>query len=103
MQHDVFANPAPGTRAAFPFAVVLQADLSTEGRSRVIAPTASRGAMPRAVGCLTPIVRHDGHEFLLAMELMTSVPISALRDPLDSIAAHGDDITHAVDWLFTCV
>jgi toxin CcdB len=103
MQHDVFANPAPRTRAAFPLVAVLQADLSAEGRSQMIAPMAPRGAMPRAVGRLMPIVRHDGHEFLLAMELMTSVPIGALRDPLGSIAAHRDDITRAVDWLFTGV
>jgi hypothetical protein len=59
-----------------------------------------RGAMPLAAGHLMPIVRHDGHEFLLAMELMTSVPISVLRDPPGSIAAHRDDIARAVDWLF---
>jgi len=101
MQHDVFANPAPRTRAAFPFIAVLQADLSAEGRSRMVAPMAPRGAMPGAVGRLLPIVRQDLHEYLLAMELMTSVPISALRNPLGSIAAHREDITRAVDWLFT--
>jgi toxin CcdB len=100
MQHDVFANPAPRTRAAFPFVAVLQADLSAESRSRMVAPMAPRGAMMGAVGRLMPIVQHDGHEFLLAMELMTSVPVSALRNPLGSIAARRDDITRAVDWLF---
>jgi toxin CcdB len=103
MQHDVFANPAPRTRAAFPFIAVLQADLSAEGRSRMIAPMAPRAAMPGAVGRLLPIVRHDGRAHLLAVELMTSLPISALRNPLGSIAAHRDDITRAIGWLFTGV
>jgi len=82
MQHDVFANPAPRTRVAFPFIAVLQADLSAEGRSCLIAPMAPRAAVPGAMGRLLPIVRHDGQEYLLAVELMTSLPVSALRDPL---------------------
>jgi toxin CcdB len=103
MQHDVFANPAPRTRAAFPFIAVLQADLSADGRSRLIAPMAPRAALPGAAGRLLPIVRHDGREFLLATELMTSLPVSALRNALGSIAVHRDDITRAIDWLFTGV
>jgi toxin CcdB len=101
MQHDVFANPAPRTHAAFPFIAVLQADLSAEGRSRVIAPMAPRAALPGAAGRLLPIVQHNGREFLLATELMTSLPISALGNPLGSIAVHRDAIAQAVDWLFT--
>jgi hypothetical protein len=42
-----------------------------------------------------------GRAYLLAVELMTSLPISALRNPLGSIAAHRDDITRAIDWLFS--
>jgi len=103
MQHDVFANPAPRTRAAFPFIAIVQADLSAEGRSRMIAPMAPRAAVPGAAGRLLPVVRHDGGAYLLAVELMTSLPISVLRSPLGSIAAHRDDITRAIDWLFTGV
>jgi len=101
MQHDVFANPAPRTRAAFPFIAILQADLSAEGRSRMVAPMAPREAVPGAIGRLLPIVRHDGRAFLLAVELMTSLPVAALRNPVGSIATHRDDITRAIDWLFT--
>lgn len=103
MQHDLFANPAARTRRAFPFIAVLQADLTDEGRGRVVAPLAPRQAMPNAVGRLLPIVRYDGAEFLLALELMTSVPVSALRNKLGSIAQHRDEIARALDWLFTGV
>ncbi|HEY7576098.1 MAG TPA: CcdB family protein [Acetobacteraceae bacterium] len=103
MQHDVFANPAGTTRRAFPFIAVLQADIAGEGRGRVVAPLAPRRAMPDAVGRLLPVVRHDGVEFLLALELMTSVPLGVLRQKLGSIAQHRDDITRALDWLFTGV
>jgi hypothetical protein len=59
--------------------------------------------MPDAVGRLLPIVQHDGSEFLLALELMTTVPIRVLRQNLGSIAQYRDDITRALDWLFTGV
>ena len=59
--------------------------------------------MPGAVGRLLPIVQHDGAEFLIALELMTSVPVSVLRARLGSIAQYRDDITRALDWLFTGV
>jgi len=100
MQHDLFANPANGTRRAFPLIAVLQADLASEGRGRIVAP---RRSMPDAVGRLLPIVKHEGVEFLIALELMTSVPIRVLRPKLGSIAQYRDDITRALDWLFTGV
>jgi toxin CcdB len=103
MQHDLFANPAVRTRHAFPFIVVLQADIAGEGRGRIVAPLAPRRSMPDAVGRLLPIVRHNDTEFLLALELMTTVPVTALRQRLGSIAQHRDDIARALDWLFTGV
>lgn len=103
MQHDVFANPAPRTRRAFPFLAVLQADLAGEGGGRIVAPLVPRASMPGAPGRLFPIVRHDDSEFLLVLELMTSVPHKELRYKLGSIATYRDDITRALDWLFTGV
>ncbi|WP_264715019.1 CcdB family protein [Limobrevibacterium gyesilva] len=103
MQHDVFANPAPRSRGPFPFIAVLQADLAEEGRGRIVAPMAPRSGMPTAAGRLLPVVQHAGAEYLLAVELMTSIPKAELRRPLGSIAAHRDQITRALDWLFTGV
>jgi toxin CcdB len=103
MQHEVFANPAPRTRAAFPFIAVLQADVADEGRGRIIAPMAPRSAMPSAPGWIAPLVRHADQNYLLVLELMTSISRTVLRAPLGSVAAHRDEITRALDWLFTGV
>lgn len=103
MQHDLFANPGTRTRHAFPLIAVLQADIAGEGHLLIVAPLAPRRSMPDAVGRLLPAVRHGGDEFLLALELMTSVSTGALRQKLGSIAQHRDDITRALDWLFTGV
>jgi toxin CcdB len=103
MQHDVFANPASRTRAAFPFLVLLQADVAADGELRVVAPVANAAGTSDADGKLLPIVRHDGKAYRLVLDMITSVPKSALREPLGSVAAHRDDIIRGIDWLFTGV
>ena len=59
--------------------------------------------MPGAPGRLFPLVRHDGREFLLIVPLVSSLPKAQLRQAVGSIAGHRDDITRALDWLFTGV
>ncbi len=103
MQHNVFVNPAPRTRRAFPYVAVLQADIAAEGHGRMVALMAPRLALSGAAGRLLPVVRLADRQFHLALEAMTSVPVSALRDPVGSIAHHRDEITRALDWLFTGV
>jgi toxin CcdB len=103
MQHEVFANPAPRTRNAFPYVAVLQADLAGEGSGRIVAPMVPRSALSTARGRLMPLVTHDGLEFFLALELMTSISRVALRTPVGSIARHREEITRSLDWLFTGV
>lgn len=103
MQHEVFVNPGPRTRARFPFVAVLQADIADEGRGRVVAPMLPREGLVGASGRLMPLVRYADQEFYLAIELMGSLPSRVLRKPLGSIEAHRQDIVRAIDWLFTGV
>ena len=103
MQHDVHVNPAPRTRRAFPFVAVLQADISAEGRSRMVALMTPGGALGDTPGRLLPVVRIGDREFHLALEAMTSLPASSLREPVGSIAPYRDRITRALDSLFTGV
>jgi hypothetical protein len=60
-------------------------------------------ALPTAIGRLMPAVRHGQEQYLIGLPLMFSVSKGALRHPLASIAAYRDDITRALDWLFTGV
>ncbi|MBN9561260.1 MAG: CcdB family protein [Alphaproteobacteria bacterium] len=103
MQHDVFANPAPRSRASYPFLAVLQADLSAERDGRIVAPMAPVGALTGSAGRLLPVVEHAGQKYYLILELMTSLPRHVLRNPLGSVATFRDEITRALDWLFTGV
>ncbi|HST74204.1 MAG TPA: CcdB family protein [Acetobacteraceae bacterium] len=103
MQHDVFANPASKSRAAFPFLVLLQADLATDGEFRVVAPLANDAGLSGAGGKLLPAVSYGGGTYRVVLDMITSVPKAALRAPLGSVAAHRDEITRGLDWLFTGV
>jgi hypothetical protein len=72
IQLEVFANPLVRARRAFPYAVVLQSDVSVQGRE----------------------------EFIVLMPWMTNVPASELRKPVADLASFRDRIVDAIDWLF---
>jgi hypothetical protein len=69
----------------------------------MVALMTPRGALGDPPGRLLPIVRVGDCEFHLALEAMTSVPASSLREPVGSIAPYRGQITRALDWLFTGV
>jgi hypothetical protein len=102
MQHDVFVNPSQRFRSAFPFVAELQADIA-DGRDRMVAPMARMDAVPATPARLSPIVRHDGQAFYLVMPLMGLLPRNTLTRPVGDIRLFRDDITRAIDWLFTGV
>lgn len=103
LQHDVFPNPAPRTRRGFPFVAVLQADIAEEGSRLVVAPMMQRSLVTGASGRLFPVVSLGRNEFLLAVSLLSVLPAAQLKEPVGSVAAYRDEITRALDWLFTGV
>ena len=100
MQLDVYANPLPRARRAFPYVVSLQADLAALGRERVIAFLARRTQIGPVGGKLMPIVEMSGREFVLLMPSITNVPASELRVPVGNLAPFRDRIVSAIDWMF---
>ena len=100
MQLEVFANPLVRARRAFPYVVVLQSDVSVQGRERIVAFLAPRSQVAPLAGRLTPIVDFAGKDFVVLMPWMTSVPASELRKPLADLASFRDRIVEAIDWLF---
>jgi hypothetical protein len=80
--------------------VVLQSDVSVQGRERIVAFLAPRSQLAPLAGRLTPIVDLAGKEFVVLMPWMTNVPASDLRKPVADLASFRDRIVDAVDWLF---
>ena len=100
MQHDLFANPNPRSRRAFPFIVVLQADIA-EGDSRLIAPLAPQvGPLASAASRALPIIDHDDKRYAVTLPLISSMPRHQLKTSVGSLASYRADITRALDWLF---
>jgi toxin CcdB len=99
-QFEVFSNPSPAARRAFPLLVVLQSDLAESGRERTVAPLVLGAAVAGVAGRLTPIVSVQGREYVVMVHLMTTAWADDLRRPVAGIAEHRERITLALDYLF---
>jgi toxin CcdB len=100
VQFDIFDNPIPRARRDFPLVVVLQSDVASMGRDRIVAPLVPRNRMAKLAGRLTPVVSVAGLEHVLLVPRMTSVAATDLRVIKAQLAAHRVDIVSAIDFLF---
>ncbi len=101
LQFDVFPNPIPGARRAYPFVVCLQSALLADRTNQVVAPLAPRGAMsPRADSRLLPVVSIDDAELVVLVTSLTTVPAAELSRRTANLARHRDALLGAVDLLF---
>ena len=100
MHYDLYANPNPRSRRAFPLVVVLQADIA-DGDSRLIAPLAPHtGPFATATSRAIPLIDHDAKRYILALPLISTLPRNQLRTAVGSVGQYRDEITRALDWLF---
>jgi len=100
MQYDLFVNPLPAARAAFPYVASLQSDFAETGRTRIVAFLAPADQVRNASTLVMPKVMHDGAEYLVFLPEITNVPASMLRRPVGDISAYRDQIVAAFDRLF---
>ena len=99
-QYDVFENPIPRARRAFPLITILQSELADTGRDRIVAPLVARTRMPGVAGRLTPIVKVLGVEHVLLIPRMAPVAVSDLRGAKDQLVSYRNEIVAALDFLF---
>lgn len=99
-QFDVFENPITRARRAYPFVVVLQADLADTGRDRIVAPLAPRARLSGSVGRLTPHVKIANVEHVLLVPSLAAVPAADLRELRGQLTPYRDEIVAALDYLF---
>jgi toxin CcdB len=99
-QFDVFVNPIPQARRAYPYVAVLQSDLAETGRERIVAPLAPRARLTGTSGRLMPHVRVADVEHVLLVPSMAAVAAADLRELRGQLIAHRDAIVAALDYLF---
>jgi hypothetical protein len=100
VQLDVFVNPIPRARGAYPYVAVLQSDLADTGRERIVAPLAPRADVPGTAGRLTPHVSVGGVAHVLLVPAMTAIAAGDLRELRGHLGANREAIVAALDYLF---
>jgi toxin CcdB len=99
-QFDVFVNPIPQTRRAYPYVAVLQSDLAETGRERIVAPLAPKARLIGTAGRMTPHVQVSDVEHVLLVPSMAAVATADLRELRGRLTAHREAIVAALDYLF---
>lgn len=100
MQFDVFPNPIPAARRAYPYVTVMQSDFAETGRDVLVAFLAPRALLPQAAGRLMPQIQVGDCDYLLLVPSLTSIRAKDLKDSIGSIDAYRTPIVNALDWLF---
>jgi toxin CcdB len=99
-QYEVFENPIPRARRAFPFVAILQSDLADTGSDRIIAPLVPRARIAGAVGRLMPIVKVLGVDHVLVVPRMVPMTAADFRTAKDGLTGYRNEIVAALELLF---
>jgi len=99
-QFDVFENPIPAARPAYPFVVAMQSDFARHATDQIVAPLAPRASMPQSAGRLTPTVVVNGTDYAVLVPRLTAMRAADLAQRVGSIAGSRDDLLAAIDYLF---
>jgi toxin CcdB len=99
-QFDVFVNPIPETRRAYPFLVVLQSDFVQDVREPIVAPVVPRQSLSKIAGRLAPIVAFQGSEHVILVPALTGVASRDLTQQQGSLASARSEVMAAIDYLF---
>jgi len=98
-QFDVFVNPIPAARRAYPFVVTLQSDIA-HGAHPIVAPLVPCESMPKGPGKLTPVVSLEGSAHAVLVPAMTGMRAADLLQRRCSVAASRAELLAAIDYLF---
>lgn len=97
MRFDVYRMPD----VAYPYVVDVQAEFVSGIDSRIVIPLYRHTKLGKIIKELHPVFEIEDERFVLATHALSSVPKRSLRLPAGSLASHQDEITRAMDLLFT--
>jgi hypothetical protein len=87
-QFDVYVNPIPQARRAYPYVAVLQSDLAEAGRDRIVAPLAPKARLTGTAGRLTPHVRVSEVDDVLLVPNLPVINAKDLRELRGHLVMH---------------
>lgn len=98
-QFDVHKNPRGG---AYPLLLDVQSELLARLVTRAVVPLVPLrryGAKP--ISRLNPTAKIGGTEYVLVVQELAAIPMSALGAQVASLRSRRDDVVAALDLLFT--
>lgn len=99
-QFDVYPNPLPAARNAYPYVVLLQSDVTADGRDRIVAPLAPRRALTQVAGKLTPVVPFGTTEYVVLVHALAAMRARDLVDLRGSLAESRAALLASIDYLY---
>lgn len=99
---DVFANPGRSSARTIPWLLVVQSDLLDAMDTCVVLPLATMAAARGAASeRLNPILQVQGTTAVQLTQLIGSVPVQSLRQPVANLQEQQEPILRALDFLFS--
>lgn len=95
-QHDIY--PSADGRG---YLLDVQTDHLEGLETRVVVPILPIDGAPRAARVLNPVIEIDGLTYVMATQYVSAVRGKELRSPIANLAARSDEITRALDMLFS--
>jgi toxin CcdB len=99
-QFDVFLNPFPSARRAYPFVIAMQADFTINDAEQLVAPVASFDYQHAASQRVMPVVALQGNDHVVVVPRLTVVRSRDLVEKICSIATARTELLGAIDYLF---
>ena len=101
-QFDVYANPNPASRDAYPYLVDIQSPHLDDLSTRIVIPLARQAAFGhRALPRLTPEIAFRDEDLLLLTPQLSSMRVRRLSAPIGTLAHLRDLIIAALDFAIT--
>ena len=100
MQFDVYRNPIPQARRAFPYVAELQSNIAETGQDKIVAFLAPKQDLRSPSGRLMPFVEVESKVFALLIPSLTNLPASDLKRPLANLGSFRESVVAAIDYLF---
>lgn len=79
----------------------VQADLLDGLNTRVVVPLLPPAEAPRPARRLNPVFSIDGQKAVMVTQFLSAVPAGLLRQSVGSVADRADEVTAALDMLFS--
>ena len=99
-QFDVYLNPIPAARGAYPFVIAMQFDVAFAANEQIVAPLVPRESMPTMSGHLAPTVAVNGTDHVVLVPRLATIRRRDLGQSVSSAASARRNLLAAIDYLF---